>query len=148
MDFPCCSGLAFNFCLVGTGLEGCWLTWCVLHIDLNHSKEDSSFSELGNTWEGQEFAARMCCWLSWWFCENCLNYKAFFHFSAWGLRALTSLEVPPSTIRGKEGCSASLLLSREKRDGKSGGKGCWHPLAHSEWWLMSFLGTQQWLPHL
>lgn len=78
---------------------------------------------LSNTWKRQAFATRMCWWRSWWFCENSLNYKGVFHFSAWDLRAPPSLEVASSTIGREERVFGQYALDQREEGLEDWGKG-------------------------
>lgn len=42
-EAPLLLGRVLSLCLEGTGLEGCWLTWCLSQTDLAQSKGDEGF---------------------------------------------------------------------------------------------------------
>lgn len=149
VNSPCCLGLVFNLCLVGTGPEGCWLSWSILQIDLNESKEDWCFS-LSQVTLGRDRNSESGHALEdpgGFFFENLVNYKGFFRFSSRVLR----IPAPSSTFFGQQqGRKGSLLVcpSLERKERIEGiGKGLSISLAHSEQ-LVCFLGAQHWLPQM
>lgn len=135
-SFPCSLGLVVNLSLVGTGLEGAFCKLTSIR-----ARSISVFLPVREHLEGIRVCSQDMLFEDPGGSMKTLNYKAFSHFSmaTWGNLPLWRYILPPSA--GKKGCSASLLLSIEKRNRKIWGRGFQHSLTHLEWLMCLWAGS-------